>query len=234
MKTTTAAISIQDLRFAWPSQREPWLAIPSFRVDCGERVFLQGASGCGKSTLLNLVTGLLPCRPGEISLFGHDLGAMAASARDRLRAREIGQIFQQFNLVPFLDVERNIRLPGHFAGHGSHKPRQELEALLDALQLDHALLHHRADRLSVGQKQRVAVASAFYNYPKLLIADEPTSALDADSRDSFIDLLLTMQKTTNATLLFVSHDKELARHFDRVVTMAGLNRTVSTETAHVA
>jgi len=228
MNSAAAAICINDLRFAWPGQREPWLCIPAFRVERGERVFLQGASGSGKSTLLNLLTGLLPCRPGEIELLGHDLGAMRDSARDRLRAREVGQIFQQFNLVPFLDIEDNIRLPGRFSGRGSHQTRQQLEALLDALQLDRSLLRQRADQLSVGQQQRVAVARAFYNSPALLIADEPTSALDADSRDSFIQLLVAMQQTSKGTLLFVSHDKELACHFDRVVAMTALNQAAQT------
>lgn len=228
MNTTAAAIHIRQLRFAYPHSGVPLLSIENFTISRGERVFLQGASGSGKSTLLNLLTGLLPCRPGEIELLGHDLGAMRDSARDRLRAREVGQIFQQFNLVPFLDVEDNIRLPGRFSGGGSHQPRQQLEALLDALQLDRSLLRQRADQLSVGQQQRVAVARAFYNSPELLIADEPTSALDADSRDSFIQLLMAMQQTSKGTLLFVSHDKELACHFDRVVAMTALNQAAQT------
>jgi putative ABC transport system ATP-binding protein len=229
----TAAIHVQNLRFIWPGQASPCLNIRELQVAAGERVFIQGASGSGKSTLLNVLSGLLPCGAGQVQVLGHDLGTLAASARDRLRAQQIGLIFQQFNLVPFLNVEHNIGLPAQFAGQTAAKPSNrspaELLALLSALQLDPSLLSRRADQLSVGQQQRVAVARALYNQPKLIIADEPTSALDTDSRDSFMQLLLNMQQTTKVTLVFVSHDLTLARHFDRVVTMAALNGSATND-----
>jgi putative ABC transport system ATP-binding protein len=230
----TPVIHVQNLSFTWPGQTSPCLSIRDLQVTTGERVFIQGASGSGKSTLLNVLTGLLPCRAGQVQVLGHDLGTLSASARDRLRAQQIGLIFQQFNLVPFLDVAHNIYLPGQFAAQRNSRSPNDLLALLSALQLDHSLLHRRADQLSVGQQQRVAVARALYNQPKLIIADEPTSALDNDSRDSFIQLLLNMQQATNVTLLFVSHDLTLAQHFDRLVKMTEINCAAAGVTAHAA
>lgn len=216
------AIDIRNLQFHWPGSTAPTLDIPQLEIASGAGVFLLGSSGSGKSTLLNLVAGLLTPQQGSIEVLGHPLHKLGARARDRFRARHIGLIFQQFNLVPWLDVATNIRLACGFGGNAGPS-RTEMAAQLDALALDPALLDRRADQLSVGQQQRVAIARALINRPELLIADEPTSALDSAARDGFVKLLLQVRGERRLTVLFVSHDAALAAHFSRVIDMMTVN-----------
>jgi len=218
------ALELHELLFCWPGSAMPALYIPQLAIAPGERVFLLGASGSGKSTLLNLVAGIITPQQGSIRLFGQELSTLGERARDRFRARNIGFVFQQFNLLPWLDVATNIRVACSFAGNAEGGSPARMLALLDSLQLDAALLSRRADRLSVGQQQRVAIARALINDPQLLIADEPTSALDSAARDGFIELLLQVQKERGITVVFVSHDAALARHFSRVLDMQVLNQ----------
>ena len=192
-------------------------------MEAGERVFITGASGSGKSTFLNLLSGILRPQQGSVMIAGTALHTLGARACDRFRARHIGLVFQQFNLVPWLSVEANIRLAARFAG-GQAPPPSQIDELLQALRLPLALRSQRADRLSVGQQQRVAVARALVNQPSLLIADEPSSALDADSRAAFMALLLQVQAEAGTSILCVSHDPALAPGFDRVLDMRDLNQ----------
>ena len=229
------AIAIHDLLFKWPGADAFSLAVPELQIACGEKVFLLGASGSGKSTLLNLIAGVLTPQQGSIRILDTDFSQLSARQKDRFRARHIGLVFQQFNLIPYLDVETNIRLASSFVGSpgpvstststsksDANAAPQRMRALLEGLQLDPALLKRRADSLSVGQQQRVAIARAMINQPALLIADEPTSALDTDARDSFMQLLLGLQASAGTTIVFVSHDRSLATGFDRVVDMRQL------------
>ncbi len=229
------AIAIYDLLFKWPGADAFSLAVPELQIACGEKVFLLGASGSGKSTLLNLIAGVLTPQQGSIRILDTDFSQLSARQKDRFRARHIGLVFQQFNLIPYLDVETNIRLASSFVGSpgpvstststsrsDANAAPQRMRALLEGLQLDPALLKRRADSLSVGQQQRVAIARAMINQPALLIADEPTSALDTDARDSFMQLLLGLQANSGTTIVFVSHDRSLASGFDRVVDMRQL------------
>lgn len=218
------AIEINDLYFHWPGAEGPGLYIPQLSIQSGERVFILGASGSGKSTLLSLLAGIITPQKGSIRVLGQELQQLSGRARDRLRATRIGLIFQQFNLVPWLDVASNIRLACSFAGNPDAGSPARLRALLESLQLDTALLSRRADMLSVGQQQRVAIARALVNEPSLLIADEPTSALDSATRDSFVQMLLNVHAERDITIVFVSHDIALARHFQRMLDMAGLNQ----------
>lgn len=223
-------IEIDALGFAWPGQAE-LLDIPHFRLEAGERLFLKGPSGSGKTTLLGLLGGVQVPQRGRVSLLGHDLGRLSASARDRLRVEHSGYIFQQFNLLPFLAVRDNVELPCRFsarrtaratARHGS--VAAAASELLERLGLGRALYGRRADQLSIGQQQRVAAARALIGQPELVIADEPTSALDADSRAAFLDLLFAECRAAGASLLFVSHDRSLAPLFDRALDLAEINR----------
>ena len=229
------AIAIHDLLFKWPGAAAFSLAVPELQIACGEKVFLLGASGSGKSTLLNLIAGVLTPQQGSIRILDTDFSQLSARQKDRFRARHIGLVFQQFNLIPYLDVETNIRLASSFVGSpgpvstststsksDANAAPQRMRALLEGLHLDPALLKRRADSLSVGQQQRVAIARAMINQPALLIADEPTSALDTDARDSFMQLLLGLQANSGTTIVFVSHDRSLASGFDRVVDMRQL------------
>jgi putative ABC transport system ATP-binding protein len=222
------AIEINDLQFNWPDSDGHGLHIPQLSIASGERLFILGTSGSGKSTLLNLIAGIITPQKGSIRVLGNELHLLGGRARDRVRAAHIGLVFQQFNLIPWLDVASNIRLACSFAGNRDAGSRHRLVELLESLRLDPVLLGRRADMLSVGQQQRVAIARALVNTPGILIADEPTSALDSRARDSFVNLLLQVQAERNITILFVSHDATLAQHFSRVLDMETLNEAGKT------
>ncbi|MEZ5651671.1 MAG: ABC transporter ATP-binding protein [Burkholderiaceae bacterium] len=222
---------LEDVCFAW-SEGPPLLDIRRFDIGAGESVFLAGPSGAGKSSLLSLIGGVVLPSTGRILLRGHDLTRLSGVARDRLRADELGIVFQQFNLVPYLSIEDNVLLPCRFsparrariAASGS-TPVAEARRLLDALGLGARGLQGRAvSGLSIGQQQRVAVARALIGSPSLIIADEPTSALDEDMRERFMRLLFDQCRASAAALLFVSHDVRLAARFDRRLNLAGINR----------
>jgi len=214
-----SAIEIADLRFAYRGGLTV-LAIDQWRVPEGSSTFLRGPSGSGKSTLLHLICGLLLPNTGRLSVCGQDLAALRGHAHDRFRARHIGVVFQQFNLLPYLSVADNLALAVRFGRTGDPLDPAEL---LAQLQLPQRLLSRQAGSLSVGQQQRVAIARALINRPALLIADEPTSALDADARDAFVDLLLALAGHGRATVLFVSHDGSLAPHFEHMADLTELN-----------
>lgn len=225
---TADAIRIEGLRFAWPGH-PPVLDIDGFMLARGEKLFLRGPSGSGKSTLLGLIAGVLTPQAGRIEVLGHDLTALGAAGRDRIRADHLGVIFQMFNLVPYLSVTGNVTLPLLFSPArrkaAGADAEEEARRLLGRLGLtDPKLLERRVSDLSVGQQQRVAAARALMGGPEIVIADEPTSALDADARDRFIELLSEEASRTGAALLFVSHDASLARLFDRAVDLSEINK----------
>ena len=213
-------VHLDHLCFHYPGSDQSVLNIPHWSVDAGETVFLHGASGSGKSTLLNLLSGILLPSRGSLRVLDTALNTLSSRRRDAFRARHMGVVFQQFNLIPYLSVIDNIRLAPHFA----HRPCSidQIQAMLSALDLEIAL-KQRASHLSIGQQQRVAIARAMIHQPELLIVDEPTSSLDERNRDRFMNLLLEQVKQQNSALIFVSHDAELARHFSRADNLEQLN-----------
>jgi len=221
-----ALLDIDRLCFAWPGEPRPVLDRLSLRVYHGERVFLAGSSGSGKSTLLALIGGLVAPDAGTIHFGDADLGDLGRADRDRFRADHLGVIFQQFNLLPWLTGSANVRLGCQFS-----KPRRtragDIDAavrrLLTAMELPESLFERRAGALSVGQQQRVAAARALIGQPDLVLADEPTSALDADRRDAFVRLLFEQAEAAGSAVLFVSHDRSLARLFDRTLELEQLH-----------
>lgn len=219
-------LELNALTYAWPGQ-PPCLNIGALALEPGEQVFLHGPSGSGKSTLLNLLAGVLKPDTGDIRLLGASLPALSGAARDRLRADHIGLIFQQFNLIPYLSVLDNVRLPCRFSKRRRERagdPGESAARLLRHLDLDEALWRRPATALSVGQQQRVAAARALIGMPELVIADEPTSALDAERQAAFLDLLANECAAAGAALVFVSHDRRLAGRFSREVALAEINR----------
>ncbi len=220
----TPAIQMQGVQFSYPKQA-PILDIPELTIESGERFFLHGSSGSGKSTLLGIVTGILQPQKGSVRLFDHDVTRMKSRKRDLFRGTHIGYVFQQFNLIPYLNVLENICLPLRFA-RGKHALKKDMIAratyLADALSIS-TCLNFPVHRLSVGQQQRVAVARALINSPKILIADEPTSALDHDLRQQFLTLLFEVCSETQITILFVSHDLTLRSFFSTHVSLNKLN-----------
>ena len=221
------AIRLHDLQFAW-NKGSPLLDIADFQVRRSERLFLRGPSGSGKSTLLGLLGGVLVPQQGQVEILGTDLAALGGAARDRFRADHIGIIFQQFNLLPFLNVIENVTLACRFSPRRTQQvgdPAAEAARLLRSLDVDPQQLRQRSVRdLSVGQQQRVAAARALIGAPEILIADEPTSALDTDTRAAFLKLLFSECERAGTTLLFVSHDTSLAPLFTRTLALADINR----------
>ncbi|MDR2819509.1 MAG: ABC transporter ATP-binding protein [Desulfovibrio sp.] len=225
-------VELRDLAFSWPGQAAPVLHIPLFRLEAGEQVFLSGPSGSGKSTLLGLIGGILQPSGGAARVLGTEISRLSGQARDRFRGDHTGFIFQQFNLVPYLSVLENVLLPCRFSALRRRRALEQgrtlplaAQRLLERLDLTPDVWLRRADRLSVGQQQRVAAARAFAGRPELIIADEPTSSLDADRQQAFLSLLRRECAETGASLLFVSHDQRLATAFSRAVTMDAINRT---------
>ncbi|MFT4940025.1 MAG: putative ABC transport system ATP-binding protein [Paraglaciecola sp.] len=206
------AVNISDLTFSWSKQHSFALNIANWQVSEGQSVFLYGPSGSGKSTLLNLLSGVLCADAGKIEIFGENLTALSAKKRDIYRADNIGVIFQQFNLLPFLTGLQNIQLASAFRSKKLIIDTDFEQNIYNNLSLTEGILKQKANTLSVGQQQRIAVARALIGKPKLIIADEPTSALDTDLRDSFIQLLL--ENAADSSVIFVSHDRSLASIFD--------------------
>lgn len=213
------AVAINQLTFTWPGPGTWRLSIEKLQIRRGEQVFIKGPSGSGKSTLLSILAGITAVRDGEVWVGNHPVHRLSASQRDHLRASSIGFVFQQLNLIPYLNLLDNVLLPVHFAGHSLHDYKTRAVELLGRLDIAQDLFHRPASQLSVGQQQRVAIARALIGKPALLIADEPTSALDADNRDAFLKLLLEQSKAAQTTVLFVSHDDALKQHFPRVLSM---------------
>lgn len=220
------SVEVTDLQFQWPGQARPQLNIDHFALGVSERLFLHGPSGAGKSTLINLLAGVSTPQRGEIRVLGEPLSRWSGTRRDRFRADHIGLIFQQFNLLSYLSALENVQLPCEFSAVRRRRASEGASArqLLMALGLTEESWYRPATELSVGQQQRVAAARALIGAPALIIADEPTSALDSDARDNFIDLLLEQARRCGSAVLFVSHDRALASHFDRTLALAELNR----------
>ncbi len=226
----SACITLKHVGFRWPGAQHATLDIPKLVISRGEQVLLRGASGCGKSTLLSLIAGIHQPLTGSVEVLDHDLGQLSQRQRDQLRANEIGYIFQQFNLLPYLSALDNVALACQFSPARQQRLRQQgltiqqaSTELLQRLGLNAAQQQAKAEQLSVGQQQRVAAARALLGAPALIIADEPTSALDQAHRDAFIDVLFAQCAAQQSTLLFVTHDATLAKHFGRVIEFTQLN-----------
>lgn len=214
----SSALHISQLQFSYGAH--PILNIPEMSIAAGEIVFLYGPSGSGKSTLLELAAGVLPVQAGQLHVFGEAFEKKSSVQLDHFRAENIGYIFQSFNLIPYLSVEENIRLPMMFVSHAVEAKR--FNDLIDGLSL-RPFLNRKVTDLSVGQQQRVAAARALLKKPKFLLADEPTSALDYDHREKFLQLLFELCRKDQTSVLFVSHDRTIEKLFDRSISLATLN-----------
>jgi putative ABC transport system ATP-binding protein len=219
----SSAVRAHNLKFSY-SAETPVLDIENFTVNEGEIVFLYGPSGSGKSTLLELLAGVLKLNSGELHVCGQQLEKLSLAGLDSYRAREIGYIFQSFNLIPYLSVLENIELP--FLFQKDEIDEKLLHSLLERLGLSHYVQRPVA-QLSVGQQQRVAVARALLKKPKLILADEPTSALDYNHRENFLKILFELCRQSKTSVVFVSHDRTIEKLFDRSVSLAEINKVKS-------
>ncbi|HWK63626.1 MAG TPA: ATP-binding cassette domain-containing protein [Rhizobiaceae bacterium] len=227
----TDAVRLRGVEYKWNARDAFGLSIGEFQVFPGERLLLLGASGSGKSTLLSLLTGIALAQAGTVEILGQRLEGLSGSGRDRFRAEHFGIIFQMFNLLPYGTVIDNVLLPLSFAPQRRARAvaaggtDSEARRLLSALGLPADIGQQTAATLSVGQQQRVATARALIGSPEIVVADEPTSALDDDRQQDFLDLLFGQVDATKATLIMVSHDRRLARHFTRVVELSDILTT---------
>ncbi|MDR2489480.1 MAG: ABC transporter ATP-binding protein [Desulfovibrio sp.] len=224
---------MEKILFRWPGQQEDTLDIPSFSLSACEHVFISGPSGSGKSTLLGLMAGILIPQSGSITVNGVRLNELGTMQRDIFRGDYIGYIFQQFNLIPYLSILENVLIPCQFSPVRYNRVCQQVgspiagaKMLLERLDLSASLWSRSVKKLSIGQQQRVAAARALIGQPRVLIADEPTSSLDTDRRKAFLSLLLEECREAGTSLLFVSHDQNLAENFSRVVHLPELNQAV--------
>ena len=216
-------LEVRDLKktFAAPNgQRSPVLDVLRFELASGSQVGLAGPSGTGKTTFLHCVAGILAPDSGNIRLDGRDMSGISEAQRDRLRAISIGYIFQTFNLLQGFTCLENVLLGMSF-GPGPNRARAE--ELLRRVGLADRL-HHRPRQLSTGQQQRVAVARALANRPKLVLADEPTGNLDPDNATAALNLIQEVCAESGAALLCVSHDPAVLAAFPQRFSLAELNR----------
>jgi putative ABC transport system ATP-binding protein len=215
-------IRIEGLRFAYAGN-DFALSVPGLAVEAGERVAIVGASGSGKSTLLNLIAGVLRPRRGEIQVDGIDVAALDDRRSRTFRAQRIGFVFQDFGLLDYLSAWDNILHPCRVSralplDAAARERARSLAARLGVA----ARLSHRPDALSHGEKQRVAICRALIARPRLILADEATGNLDPANKQVIVDLVFEAVAADGATLVAVTHDREIVPRFDRVVDLAEL------------
>ncbi len=188
------------------------------QVEAGETVAIVGASGSGKSTLLGLLAGLDEPSSGEVRLAGVVLSSLNEDGRAALRGREIGFVFQSFQLLPAFTALENVLLPLELAGH--EDPMRLAQAALHRVGLQHRQ-SHTPNQLSGGEQQRVAIARAFAPGPRLLLADEPTGNLDSATGERIVELLFALNREAGTTLVLVTHDAALAARCSRTLRLEG-------------
>ena len=215
------AIRAIDLTKSYGSKAAPVEALRgvSLEVKQGERVALLGKSGSGKSTLLNLLGGLDHASSGGLHVGGHHLDRLSRRDLARFRSATVGMIFQSFNLIHSRTSIENVELPMIFAGRTPRDRRGSARVALESVGLGHRL-HHLPSQMSGGENQRVAVARALVNRPKVVLADEPTGNLDSQTARQVMSLILDHVQEHAATLVLVTHDEELAATCtDRVIRL---------------
>lgn len=188
----------------------------SFSVDKGEFVAIVGPSGSGKSTLLHILGGVDRPTSGKVFVGERDVYALDEANLAVFRRREVGLIYQFYNLIPVLNVTENITLPVLL--DDKQPDQQYLDEIIDILGLRNRL-EHLPNELSGGQQQRVSIGRSLMNRPSLLLADEPTGNLETKSSKEIIDLLLLSNKKYDQTVIMITHDLELAQHASRIITI---------------
>lgn len=199
----------------------PILDIKQFSVGDAECMVLVGESGCGKTTLLQLIAGISRADSGVIRIDGIDISTLSEPGRDRYRAAKLGYVFQTFNLLPAFTALENVMLGMTFAR--GKKDSQRAHQLLDRVGLSKRA-NHKPTAMSVGEQQRVAVARALANRPRLLLADEPTANVDPANQERIVELIRETCEEEQIALVMVTHSQEVASQFDRVDRLQEINR----------
>ena len=202
----------------------PILDIAEFHVDAQEQMVLVGRSGSGKTTLLHVIAGISRADSGRVRVDEWEITLFSEAECDRFRAERIGYVFQTFNLLPGFSALENVMLAMRFARGRPDRPRAR--QLLERVGLGHRMTHKPA-MLSVGEQQRVAVARALANRPKLLLADEPTANIDAGNQQQVLDLIRQTCEEQNVALVLVTHAAEVAEQFKRIDHLERINQAVA-------
>jgi len=187
-------------------------------VEAGEMIAIMGPSGCGKTTLLNCLSGLDTIDEGNVFIQGDNLRDLSDNERTAYRARHMGFIFQDFNLLPVLTAVENVELPMLVARVPGNKARKRALAMLERVGLSDRARHRPAE-LSGGQRQRVTIARALTNDPAIVWADEPTGNLDSENAQEILDLLCTLNRENGQTFVVVTHAIEVGKLANRIITM---------------
>lgn len=219
-------LAVTDLKKSFVSpdgERVDIVSVPQFALAPGEQVALRGESGSGKTTFLHLIAGILAADSGRVALDGAEMTALSEARRDRLRAEKLGYIFQTFNLLQGYTVLENVVLGMSFGPRGAD--RKHAREVLTRVGLGHRL-DHFPNQLSTGQQQRVAVARALANRPKLVLADEPTGNLDRKHAADALKLIREVCREDGAALLLVSHDELVLGQFESRHDFADINQAM--------
>ena len=212
--------SIKNLEFAY-GDGGFCLRVPKLEIEAGEKLAFVGPSGSGKTTLLRLLAGVHVSNRGSVESGGRCLNELSDAERRAFRIRQVGFVFQDFELIEYLNVRENILLPYRINPALELNPdvRAKVGSLAESLGLE-SKLKRRVDQLSQGEKQRVAIGRALLPGPNLLLADEPTGNLDPDNKKRIMEVLFAQAGRTSATLVVVTHDHSLLDGFDRVIDFA--------------
>ncbi len=221
-------IQMQQLRFGYP-QSQFRLNIPDLIIKEAEKVAVIGPSGCGKTTLLNLISGILIPDQGTLNSCGINLKTLNDSQRRAYRISRIGFVFQEFELIDYLNVHENILLPYFINGilHLDQCVQDRARELAASMQIDQ-YFQARIDQISQGERQRVAICRALLPQPQILLADEPTGNLDPANKRLIRDLLIEHTARTKATLIMVTHDDRLLDQFERTIDIERFHEVVET------
>lgn len=216
----TAIINIDNVVKTYESGSQQVRALKgvSLSVERGEMVAIMGPSGCGKTTLLNCASGLDVVDGGRITIAGADLAELSDKTRTTFRARNMGFVFQTYNLLPVLSAVENVELPLIVSGVNPREARQRALQALETVSL-RQLANNRPAQLSGGQRQRVTIARSLVNEPDIVWADEPTGALDSKTADDIMQLMETLNREKGLTFVIVTHDPAIGARCNRVVRM---------------
>ena len=188
-------------------------------IGCGALTLLVGPSGCGKTTLISIIAGLLDSTAGDVTLFGTPQSQLRGNRRVDFRARNVGFVFQQYNLLPSLTAAENVAVPLLVARQPRKRAIEQAAGVLEAVGLG-SRLKAFPNQLSGGQQQRVAIARALVHEPRLLVCDEPTAALDSHSGQTVMELLKSVAVHPDRTVIVVTHDSRVLQFGDRLLEMA--------------
>jgi len=218
LETQTPRILVEDLMKVYKTPKLEVIALRGVNMEVrnGETVAIVGPSGCGKTTLLNLIGGLDKPTAGTIRVDGIEVSGLNDTQLVEYRRREVGFVFQFFNLIPSLTAEENVELPMRTAGKPRDYRRNRVRELLEAVDMTDRR-HHKPDELSGGEQQRIAIAAALANDPPVILADEPTGELDTKTGSQVLDLFKSLKEQYNKTEVIVTHDRRVGRIADRVL-----------------